>query len=534
MNTIMEEEGDIFPNRVSVLKYFNFTTERKFSLLKHFLRKKIVFTPETPSFEDFLLIISNKDQLIKEILTNENSYSSFQLSIEIIFEKVESDGTTSYKEFYIKTKKRPLEKKYLNEFVNDIFDKSLNVEMEGSGHTIMGVKFLDVDYFAESRSIQSLGMYVELPRNLPGKKHLVNIKTKDKCVELSLYAHFYHKYNKTNLTLSEFDYKSFNHEKGFIKFPHLKDDFISIETFDKIEKYTNTDIYVYSILNVDSKKPQIKVIRKGKNPSINEERRIYLLSLPSINSDHICLIKDIQLFLKCLRRTKAINKKELTVGQFCPCCMSYVKNNKYDYHFIRCATSEALPNISMPEKDAKYKFKKMQALEMAPLVCYYDTESILRPLYDDNIHSHEHVIGAYCYSIVSKSGEIIKFRYKVRETLEENLSKNMIDNMFEDYQLALNQIKRKWFEKITISNDELQKFHLASKCEVCFNSFKNSHQKHKHHRWDEAPIYDKDNKLIKGNYIAALCATCNLQITLKKLNYRCLLIIQVHTTIILY
>ena len=110
MNSIMEEEGDIFPNRVSVLKYFNFTTERKFSLLKHFLRKKIVFTPETPSFEDFLLIISNKEELIKEILTNENSYSSFQLSIEIIFEKVESDGTTSYKEFYIKTKKRPLEK----------------------------------------------------------------------------------------------------------------------------------------------------------------------------------------------------------------------------------------------------------------------------------------------------------------------------------------------------------------------------------------------------------------------------------------
>ena len=110
----------------------------------------------------------------------------------------------------------------------------------------------------------------------------------------------------------------------------------------------------------------------------------------------------------------------------------------------------------------------------------------------------------------------------------------MLDNMFEDYQLALNEIRSKWFEKITISNDELQKFHLATKCEVCFNPFKNSHQKHKHHRWDEAPLYDKDNKLIKGNYIAALCATCNLQITLKKLNYRCLLIIQVHMTIILY
>ena len=103
--------------------------------------------------------------------------------------------------------------------------------------------------------------------------------------------------------------------------------------------------------------------------------------------------------------------------------MSYVKNNKYEYHFIRCATSEALPNISLPEKGTKYKFRKMQALEMAPLVCFFDTESILKPTFEDNTNSHEHIIGAYCYSIVSKSGEIIKFKHKARESMKENSSK---------------------------------------------------------------------------------------------------------------
>ena len=42
----------------------------------------------------------------------------------------------------------------------------------------------------------------------------------------------------------------------------------------------------------------------------------------------------------------------------------------------------------------------------------------------------------------------------------------MLDNMFEDYQLVLDEIKSKWFEKITISNDELKKFHLTTNAGV--------------------------------------------------------------------
>ena len=44
-------------------------------------------------------------------------------------------------------------------------------------------------------------------------------------------------------------------------------------------------------------------------------------------------------------------------------------------------------------------------------------------------------------------------------------------------------------------------------------SFTKSSAKHAHHRWDAIPIYE-NQKLVKGNYLGALCNKCNWKISI--------------------
>ena len=59
-----------------------------------------------------------------------------------------------------------------------------------------------------------------------------------------------------------------------------------------------------------------------------------------------------------------------------------------------------------------------------------------------------------------------------------------------------------------------KKHHRSQKnCEICRIKFTKSSEKHAHHRWDATPVYE-NCKLIKGNYIAALCNRCNWRISI--------------------
>ena len=60
-------------------------------------------------------------------------------------------------------------------------------------------------------------------------------------------------------------------------------------------------------------------------------------------------------------------------------------------------------------------------------------------------------------------------------------------------------------------------------CNINFSGERNGKKitKVRHHRWTEKVEYDTSRKLIKGNYVGALCSLCNFLISEKQQTLPC-------------
>ena len=77
----------------------------------------------------------------------------------------------------------------------------------------------------------------------------------------------------------------------------------------------------------------------------------------------------------------------------------------------------------LPPKGKTYRFQSRHAPELAPLFCYYDTESKLIECEDGSSNLHKHEVIAYRYAIIDKD---VENWVQEHETDRENLGERMI------------------------------------------------------------------------------------------------------------
>ena len=217
------------------------------------------------------------------------------------------------------------------------------------------------------------GRYIPWPKYLAGVKHIMNIKTENDCMELSMVGHFENKTKKHGGKLRPAKYyRSINRYNTYFEFPKNINYPITLDNFDLIEKKTNTEITLYAVFN-ENDEYKIKILRKGNNPTnVCEERKIFLCALmldtdgENLDICHIVLIKDIQNFIRCIRRS-SYSKKELEKGKFCITCLSFVYHTKYNRHRTHCGNFKGISNVRLLKNYVpKFSSDISQSLSLSP------------------------------------------------------------------------------------------------------------------------------------------------------------------------
>ena len=420
--------------------------------------------------------------------------------------------------FYIQTRKVELKDNFLDSIINDLYKKIAKFETEGSGWVHRDVNHLKIDFYRKTRRVKRYGSYTKWPEKAPGLHHVVNVNCVKDCVRLCMTAHFCK--NKIKKMNSEKKCRYLYNRKSFyFKFPPGLKSPISMDDFEKIENHTKTEIWLYQIFK-EKKSYNIRLLRKGNQPNVHESRKIYLCEIE--NSNHVVLIKNIQSFIRCIR-VGNYSKKSLDVKHFCKICFTLVDHKKYDRHYIQCVSFKGTPRIILPNDGKKYKFNAVHALEMAPFVCFYDTESKLVRNSDIANAIHKHQIVSYKYIILDTKNKV---RAKKIETDTDNLGENMIKNIMNDFQKLRKELEENWISHPVLTKEDEINFQNSTKCMVCdinFNTKKNEKDivKVRHHRWSDNVEYDTDGNVQKGNYIGALCNSCNFMISEKQKTLPC-------------
>ena len=114
-------------------------------------------------------------------------------------------------------------------------------------------------------------------------------------------AHFCHKEVRKLKNIKD-EAKVYKKKEGqYFTFPENVSQPVSLHDFGKIEKATETSIWLYQVVKI-GKSHDIRLLCKGNNPSVDPERIIHLCLIE--DSDHIVLVKEIQKFIGCARPAK--------------------------------------------------------------------------------------------------------------------------------------------------------------------------------------------------------------------------------------
>ena len=182
---------------------------------------------------------------------------------------------------------------------------------------------------------------------------------------------------------------------------------------------------------------------------------------------------------------------------FCTLCFAHIQNKNFNTNYSNCLSLDGVSNVSYPKEGSKLRFNAHYATEMAPLICIFDTESILKKSTKKNT-LNKHEICAYEYLILDKEGKIVKSRADSITNTSQNLADEMLRNMEADFENCMKNIEASWCHTAFLTKKDEENFQNTNKCEISMSDFISSKDKLRHHRWDVHTVYEH-NKLIKGN-----------------------------------
>ena len=160
-------------------------------------------------------------------------------------------------------------------------------------------------------------------------------------------------------------------------------------------------MWLYKLTKDANSKDEIKLERKGTNPSVAKERVVHLCAIDE--SKHVVLIKEIDEFLKAAREGH-VYRGNIANKKMCKICTMYQPVNDFDNHYNCCKSDKKfIPTAVLPKPDYTFSFTANDALAKAPFVCYFDFETVLIPVdsscgVKNAYHRHE-AIAAQCVNV---------------------------------------------------------------------------------------------------------------------------------------
>ena len=284
---------------------------------------------------------------------------------------------------------------------------------------------------------------------------------------------------------------------------------ISLDTFKYIEFYSEVSIWLYQLVKIRKGKSYLlRLLRKGRLlPDKNqaEQRTVYLCCLEQ--TSHVFLISDLQKYIRSVRK-KNIN----TSSVCCHSCFAVLAKTNINKHWESCLADKAVSLNKYPPPGSFYRFNGHYAMELAPFLAFFDTESILTPPSENTmkgtVSSHE--IIAYFYIIIDRNQNV------VAHGGGRNI-KTMIRELLHHHKKLMTDFVKTLEKKATLTEIEYQEYVEATHCYICNEPFKSSSDRHRHHNHSGETVRDeKTGEVIKSNFLHVLCMKCNTRVTVKR------------------
>lgn len=487
--------------------------------------KKIVFNNTNKEIIDIPnFFAANNSEISSKIANHVASKRSvklnFTLECEYVRKKV--DESNQFTEMTFHTNAVSLHsgedniQEVIDKAINEITSKESNYQpSRGSGWSLYTVKRLIVA-LSKFKALKG-NSYIKLAKWVSDKKACVNIKNNDDfCFIYSILCALDTPKIKPERPSH---YSSRVNEEIFqgFDYPLSLTDIIKFEkkSLNKYPKYPSMAINVYEATN----KKEICPVLVSKN--LSAEKTIDLLLLQEGNKKHYVYIKN----LSRLVRSQLTKHTEKTY--ICRRCLwHFSSQDKLSAHTIVCGTFEPC-KAEMPSEGSIIKFTQYNNKFEHPFVIYYDFESLLVPIDDDNliqntgqtkekekkddtsytIKMKKHVPYSFCIYLVSRVNEEFYEPYLFRATTSEELKlvpQKFIEKLLEILEMIQHKYENP--QKIRMTGEAEQRFQEATICHICEKQFSDG-SKHRDHC--HLTIANDENK--KSNYLGAACSSCNQQ-----------------------
>ena len=283
------------------------------------------------------------DRIEQEVLSpilKRTPHDSLQIALHVNSEKVKDTGQIDTSSFYIKG-----DKIHKSNIKFDSVASKQEIALEranlaGSGWSHRRINSIDITFFKEG-SLVGHGNYVKWPARTRGERKIINIRTKGyDCFPLSIAAHFIHdKLHKTAKKNPDKVLKHYKEKVTEMKFPLHLTLTCAIHDFPEIEQALDIDLWLYKLTNENDPDNEIKLERKGTNPSVDKERAVHLCAINE--SKHVVLIKEIYNFLKAARDGH-VSRKDLPNRKKRKICTMYLPTVDFENHYSSCKSNKNL------------------------------------------------------------------------------------------------------------------------------------------------------------------------------------------------
>lgn len=413
------------------------------------------------------------------------------LIIQVRFQKFgKDDEVMSDAHFRSKTQTLLLENDLEEQFnvaCETISQAVKNYQKEGSGWTVDKICKLELGIcrydplFATS--------YVDLPKELKGKKAVLNIKNSDeKCFLWSVLAslHPLSRFNNPQRVAKYFQYET-ELNMNQISYP------VKISDIPKFERANDISVSVLSYELEKNRKLQLFPLYLSKLR--NARHHVNLLYITDEISSHYCLIRDLNRLLSDLTGHKA-------KSFYCNHCLNrFSLERTLANHYTLCSQHE--PQVTKLPAVGKniLKFERFDYTIRVPYVIYADFECLLIKKGLDNIQHDNtqqvasHIPSGFCYVIIGPNGLPVKTPVIYRG---DDVVKRFLYAVTEEERMIQRILKT--IVPMTLTQEDEETFANAAVCKLCKRPF------------TESDFKVRDHDHLTGRFRQALHNSCNLKL----------------------
>ena len=259
-----------------------------------------------------------------------------------------------------------------------------------------------------------------------------------------------------------------------------------------------------------------------------------VIHLLMLTTDHVVLIPDIQDYFFNLYRNKDpyrvksrhlnTNKYHLKVKSRCWYCQLLFDNAEQMQEHLTsmiCYSDWSQPPIVKLLKGGKLSCINKKNEWSPELIIIVDSEAMLVPTGNSTdaktVHTHIHKPISFGAAFCDREFKLLTYE----KLFGENMAKGILP--------WLNQLANKWKIEVrknqctyhVLTDADEEQFQQQKNCEYCgkiflkfsFDTTEKYYDKNRHHCYNTKVIYDKNKKVISGNYLGASCRLCNTNMT---------------------